>query len=121
MIRIEKKQFLVIKFEGFLVPLYIKLHPMHLANDLSVSYDEDTKEYHLKFVTGLFDYAKNDMFFVAVKRDERYGQDHVTMVCPDANLEWFRFECLYERDKDVEWSRKYFKEVYGIKYEKEDY
>ena len=112
----NKKQFLVIKFRGFLVPIYIKLHPMHLNNELNVYYVEDTKEYNIHFVTGKFDFAKNDEFFVSVEHDERFNQDKVRMIFPYDNIEWFRFEFIEEDDTNVIWSRKYFSEVYGVSY-----
>lgn len=115
----NKRQFLVIKFEDYLVPLYIKLHPEHIDNGICTSYDEERKTYTLKFVTGRFDYKSSLCCNIIVEHDERFGQDHVTLVCRSEKTEWWHFEYLDENDEKVVWSRKYFSEVHGIKYSRD--
>lgn len=115
----NKRQFLVIKFEDYLVPLYIKLHPTHIDNGICTSYDEEKNTYTLKFVTGRFDYKLNSCWDVMVETDTRFGQDHVTLVCRCEKTEWWRFEYLDENDEGVVWSRKYFSVVHGIKYSRD--
>ncbi len=114
----KKRQFLVIKFDGLLMPLYIKLHPMHLSNVNTCGADEAEQCWIIDFTTGYFDYRSNQFCKITKTRDNRFGQDHVQIKLPFDTTEWFRYEWLDEDCDDVKWSRKYFSEVHGIKYER---
>lgn len=114
----NKRQFLVVKFDGILVPIYIKINQTHIGQVNRIIANEEQRRYEITLTTGYFDYKKNDIFKANVRRDERFGDDIVEIALPFDATEWFRYEYIDQDCNEVKWSRKYLSEVYGVRYER---